>query len=139
MTWRPGWQPCCSCHIDVPEHLQLPALAPARIVQLVDPSSRHRSGVVDQNVHAAALAGQGLDVDQLGQVAGMYFGQDGKLLSDTFRLVLQLVFAARREMDVTSFFRQLPGDGQADAPGCPRHQGRFPRQVKIHRSSLAAL
>src|SRR5208282_1557420 len=43
-------------HIDVAKYFEIPGVAPAPLVDLVEPAARYRAGIIDQDVDAAAAA-----------------------------------------------------------------------------------
>ena len=45
-------------HVDVAEHLQIPRLPPALVVDLVKAASRDGAGVVDQDIDVGMLGGE---------------------------------------------------------------------------------
>ena len=55
-------------HVDVAEHLEVPGLAPARLVDLRDVAARDRAGIVDQDVDVGALGGKLVDIAAVAEV-----------------------------------------------------------------------
>src|SRR5207249_9890012 len=55
-------------HVDVTEDLEIPGLAPARLVDLGDVAARDRAGVVDQEIGVGAFGGELVDIAAVAQI-----------------------------------------------------------------------
>ena len=122
-----------AAHVDVAEDLQVPGLAPARVVQLEQVALRDRAGIVDQDVDRAGFLDHGLARLGPRQIGGMDFHRHIVPRPDLVARALQVRGGARHEEQAASLAREFLGDGAADPLRCAADQDRAAFQVEVHQ------
>src|SRR5262249_7061197 len=121
--------------VDVAEHLQLPGVAPGRLIDLVDRAAGNVAGVVDEDVDVGGILHQFLDVRRVAQIHHVGGRIDLVLRSQAVGERLQLVAAAGGETKVTTFLGEGFGGGCADAFGGAGDENAFAAQMQVHGST----
>src|SRR5207248_7442733 len=99
--------------VDIAEHLQFPGVTPGRLIDLVHRAARNITGIVDEDVDVGGVFHQSLDVLAFAQVDDVRGGVDLVCPAEPIGERLQLITAAGRQMEVTTFFGKGFGGGRA--------------------------
>ena len=118
--------------VDVAEHLQLPGVAPCRLVDLVDRAARNVAGIVDEDVDIGGILHELRDIRGFAQVDDVGGRVDLMGRSQALHECLQLIAAAGRQTEMAAFFGKGFGGRRADALRCAGDQDAFAAQMKIH-------
>src|ERR1043166_2158158 len=101
--------------VDVTEDLQVPGPPPRVRTDLIDPRPADRAGIVDDDIDVAACPAQREHGVGSAQVARMAYHLDRMAVGQAFPRALQILLAARCDMDPASFGCKACGAGKADA------------------------
>jgi hypothetical protein len=118
--------------VDVAEHLQLPGVAPGRLVDLVDRAAGNVAGIVDQDVDVGGVLRQAHEVLALAQVDDMRGSVDLVRRTQAVGERLQLIAAAGGEEQMTAFLGKGFGGRGADALRCAGDEDALAAQMQIH-------
>ncbi len=123
-------------HVDVAEHLEVPGLAPARLVDLRDVAAGDRAGVVDQDVGVGAVGREPVDVAAVAEVERVGAHRDIVLAGDLGARRFEIGCGARHQDDITAFLGQHLGAGPADPLRRAGDERLFAAQPEFHVLSL---
>ena len=121
-----------AAHVDIAEDLEVPGLAPCRLVDIEQAAAGNGAGIVHQDVDVGIIAGELVDLAAVGEVGGDRVDTNIRFLSDRRLRCGQRVGAARDDDDVAAFAGENFRGGPADALRAAGDQGRFAGKFQIH-------
>jgi hypothetical protein len=125
-----------AAHVDVAEDLQVPGLAPARVVQLEQVALRDRAGIVDQDVDAACLLDHGLARLGPRQIGGMNLDRHVVPRPDLVARALEVRGGARHQEQAAPLAREFLRDRASDPLRRAADQDRAAFQVEVHQMRM---
>ena len=119
-------------HVHIAEDLEVPGLAPGRLVDIEQAAARNGAGIVHQDVDVGIIAGELVDLGAVGQVGGDRVDAHIRFLRDRGFRYGEHVGATRDDDDVAAFAGENFGSGPADAFRAAGDQRRFAGKFQVH-------
>jgi hypothetical protein len=125
-----------TAEIDVAEHLEVPGVTPAGLVDRLQVAGRNGAGIVHQDVDVGTGRRQRPRRIAVAEIDRMDRHRNVVPRLDRLLGAFEVRLGARREMQMAAFLGKLPGARQANSLGRTGDEGDLAAQIEIHAEPL---